>query len=253
MAKRKSLSKKIRFEVFKRDSFTCQYCGKRAPDVILEVDHIHPVADGGTNDVMNLVTSCHDCNAGKGARLLSDGAEVQKQHDQAAILQERRNQLEMMREWTKELANIGDMEDQVCCETFNSGLRGRSLSQAGKQKLSELRRRFGVQLVIEAIEIGVRQYLYLNADGETEAASVRQMFMKLGGICYNLRQRQGDDLGEEKGLLAHRLNVAYGISRGTAYQAIKDISDRGHLEFIHQALNSEDRYWAADMLGLEVD
>lgn len=30
MAKRKSLSKKIRFEVFKRDSFTCQYCGRKA-------------------------------------------------------------------------------------------------------------------------------------------------------------------------------------------------------------------------------
>ena len=43
MSKRKSLSKKIRFEVFKRDKFTCQYCGKTAPNVVLEVDHIEPV------------------------------------------------------------------------------------------------------------------------------------------------------------------------------------------------------------------
>ena len=40
MGQRKTLSKKIRFEVFKRDKFTCQYCGRMSPDVILEVDHI---------------------------------------------------------------------------------------------------------------------------------------------------------------------------------------------------------------------
>lgn len=37
---KKSLTKKIRFEVFKRDSFKCQYCGAAAPDVMLEVDQL---------------------------------------------------------------------------------------------------------------------------------------------------------------------------------------------------------------------
>ena len=37
-----SISKKIRFEVFKRDGFTCQYCGKSPPGVTLEADHIKP-------------------------------------------------------------------------------------------------------------------------------------------------------------------------------------------------------------------
>tara|TARA_R110000787_G_scaffold216199_1_gene325361 strand:+ start:80 stop:616 length:537 start_codon:yes stop_codon:yes gene_type:complete len=70
MTKRKALSKKVRFEVFKRDVFTCQYCGATPPKVILEVDHIIPVASGGENDENNLVTSCFDCNRGKGARSL---------------------------------------------------------------------------------------------------------------------------------------------------------------------------------------
>lgn len=68
--RRKSLSKKTRFDVFKRDGFVCQYCGGHPPDVVLHVDHIHPVADGGTNDIDNLVTSCDSCNLGKGARSL---------------------------------------------------------------------------------------------------------------------------------------------------------------------------------------
>lgn len=64
-SKRQPLSKKIRFEVFKRDKFTCAYCGRKAPDVILEVDHIIPVAKGGDNNITNLITSCIDCNRGK--------------------------------------------------------------------------------------------------------------------------------------------------------------------------------------------
>lgn len=53
--RRKPITKKLRFEVFKRDAFTCQYCGRMVPDVILEVDHINPVANGGDNDIMNLI------------------------------------------------------------------------------------------------------------------------------------------------------------------------------------------------------
>jgi len=63
--KRKPLSKKIRFEVFKRDGFRCVYCGKNPPDVVLEVDHIEPVSKGGSNDINNLTTACFACNRGK--------------------------------------------------------------------------------------------------------------------------------------------------------------------------------------------
>jgi len=59
------ISKKIRFEVFKRDGFTCQYCGKHPPEVTLEVDHIHPKSKKGTDDINNLITACFDCNRGK--------------------------------------------------------------------------------------------------------------------------------------------------------------------------------------------
>ncbi len=60
-----SLTKKIRFEIFKRDSFTCQYCGKTPPEVTLEIDHIIPRPKGGSDDINNLVTACFDCNRGK--------------------------------------------------------------------------------------------------------------------------------------------------------------------------------------------
>jgi hypothetical protein len=63
---RRALSKRVRFEVFKRDSFACQYCGESPPDVILHVDHVVPVREGGSDNMDNLTTSCFACNAGKG-------------------------------------------------------------------------------------------------------------------------------------------------------------------------------------------
>lgn len=71
MAKRVSTGKKLRFEVLKRDGFVCQYCGACPPKVLLVIDHITPVADGGETEIDNLVTACEPCNQGKAARPLS--------------------------------------------------------------------------------------------------------------------------------------------------------------------------------------
>lgn len=65
MADREHMSKRLRFEIFKRDGFRCVYCGASPQDAPLEADHVVAVANGGTNDPENLVTSCKTCNGGK--------------------------------------------------------------------------------------------------------------------------------------------------------------------------------------------
>lgn len=62
---REPISKRLRFEVFKRDAFKCHYCGRNPPTVFLELDHIIPVSKGGTNQIDNLTTACFECNRGK--------------------------------------------------------------------------------------------------------------------------------------------------------------------------------------------
>jgi hypothetical protein len=89
--RRKPLTKRVRFEVFKRDHFTCAYCGAHPPAAILHVDHIHPVSKGGTNDLDNLVTSCSDCNLGKSNRLLKSAPE--SLGAKAKLMKEREEQL----------------------------------------------------------------------------------------------------------------------------------------------------------------
>lgn len=62
----------LRFEVLKRDRFTCTYCGANGAGVELHVDHVLATANGGKTVAANLTTACRDCNLGKGARLLSE-------------------------------------------------------------------------------------------------------------------------------------------------------------------------------------
>lgn len=60
-----AVTKRLRFEILRRDNFACRYCGASAPEVKLTVDHVKPKALGGTDDPSNLVTACAGCNSGK--------------------------------------------------------------------------------------------------------------------------------------------------------------------------------------------
>jgi len=59
------MNQSLRFQVFKRDNFRCQYCGKESGEVILEVDHVTPKSRGGSDNIGNLITACRECNRGK--------------------------------------------------------------------------------------------------------------------------------------------------------------------------------------------
>ena len=59
----RKLSKK---EVFLRDKFTCQYCGKKVPDLTL--DHVVPRRQHGSHTWENVVAACNRCNLRKAGR-----------------------------------------------------------------------------------------------------------------------------------------------------------------------------------------
>lgn len=104
-------STRRRFEIFKRDDFTCQYCGRRSPDVVLEVDHIVPQSSGGSDDVVNLITSCWECNRGKSDVPLAQIVTGEDPHDRAIEILERQRQLE---EYNRVLAQDRERrEDQA--------------------------------------------------------------------------------------------------------------------------------------------
>ncbi|GIH26031.1 hypothetical protein Aph01nite_43410 [Acrocarpospora phusangensis] len=62
-----AVSKSLRMQILRRDNYTCQACGAKAPNVELEVDHVLAEALGGTDEASNLQTLCDPCNSGKAA------------------------------------------------------------------------------------------------------------------------------------------------------------------------------------------
>lgn len=106
-----AISKRLRFEILRRDDSTCRYCGRSAPNVILEIDHIIPVKLGGTNDLLNLVAACHDCNSGKSARALDD-ATIQRA--QLYVIDDLRSSVEKQAALLIEYGNLrASYQDQI--------------------------------------------------------------------------------------------------------------------------------------------
>ena len=65
---------RLRFEIFKRDNFICQYCGRNPKEdkIKIVIEHIIARVNGGKDTADNLTTSCEDCNMGKGDVLLTE-------------------------------------------------------------------------------------------------------------------------------------------------------------------------------------
>lgn len=150
---REKLTKKQRFTILKRDNFTCRYCGRKTPEVILEIDHIVPVSKGGTNDLNNLITSCRDCNRGKGADY-----EVDEEFE----------------------CSLDYYEAEIM------GLTNFFISEKERESLKKLALNYGFQELGTAICIAHNRYF----KGDRE--SLKTMLEKIGGILYNRRKENGN-------------------------------------------------------------
>lgn len=170
--KRKAISKKTRFDVFKRDGFCCHYCGAKPPAVLLHVDHITPVAAGGDNSMDNLITSCDSCNLGKGARELS--VVPQSLADKAKDIAEREAQLAGFMQVMQGKKDRIEDESWAIARIFDSD------ADAGfrKDRLTSIRTFLGklnFYEVQEAAEIAVSRFHY----GQNKC------FQYFCGICWN--------------------------------------------------------------------
>lgn len=209
-SERKSFSKKERYEIFKRDNFTCQYCGQEAPDVILEVDHIKPLAEGGSNSLTNLITSCRDCNRGKGARELNDNTEIKQQKKQLEKLNERRKQLEMLQEWREELLDLKqDQVDRLSNYWSKLTEDQYNFSESFRDEVRDKLGTFSFERILEGLEIAHDNYLKRNDEGNFSQESANLALGKLGGICYIQKQQEENPhiskLHYIKGILRNRL------------------------------------------------
>jgi len=226
---RQQIKKSVRFEVFKRDSFTCQYCGQKAPDVVLEVDHITPVANGGQNEILNLITACKACNAGKSDRSLSETAAINKARAQADQLQERRQQLELIAKWHLSLVDIESdavaQLERLWLESVRSGPNA-CLTDEAKDELRRWSKRYGYEPVCKAIVSAANKLIAAGFVEDTEQRSAS--FWSIPKICCVMRADDNDPgvgrLFYIRGILRRR--CAH-LNEGGCIALLKEARDAG--------------------------
>ena len=70
---RSLMTSKLRQKIKERDDYTCKFCGNsthKEPNLLLEIDHILPVAKGGCTVEDNLQTLCWKCNRAKSSKIM---------------------------------------------------------------------------------------------------------------------------------------------------------------------------------------
>lgn len=239
---RQAIRKSIRFEVFKRDAFTCQYCGQKAPDVVLEIDHITPVADGGDNDIMNLVTACRACNAGKSDKALSDASAVEKSRRQAEDSQERLNQIQMIADWHASLIDI-DAEAVARLEKlwFQSiaAEEGTYLVDRARDELRSVMKRYGFDLACQGVVQAASRFMRKPVGVDQDMAR-NEAFWSIAKICAVLKADQNDPgvarLFYIRGILRNRLNY---LHEGACISVLKEAREFGvSVEWLEQLAKS---------------
>lgn len=245
MVQRKTLSKKLRFEVFKRDSFTCQYCGRSAPDVILHADHIEPVSKGGEDDLLNLVTSCKDCNLGKSNRELSDDAVLRQRKQQLDILQERREQLEMLMEWQRSLIDLESQAQDELANLWSTLCPGFQLNDNGLTNLKKWLGKFSAFELAESMRKATAQYLeYKVGDEKPTQASADTAFLYVPKIANIARVEKEKpyirDLLYIRGILRNRLSRIDYDTMAILEQAVRN---GVNTEDIKLLAKQSDRWW----------
>lgn len=181
---RKSISKKLRFTVFERDNFTCQYCGKtpEKEDTVLQVDHVISVKNGGENDIQNLLTSCFECNIGKGARsTIKKGQPPKSIEEELKRTRERLGQVLAMNEMRKKIVRVKNKIRDEETSWVKEALVGSYTDEIykGVQKVVKTHN-FRLDIALDALEITESRHNYSSFE------SVDSFISYFFGVCRNL-------------------------------------------------------------------
>jgi hypothetical protein len=175
----------VRFEIFKRDQFTCRYCGNKSPKAILEIDHLHPLSAGGTDDPENLITACYECNRGKGARLLSDVPPEENLHEKAVLIAEQELQIRELNHWRSVQMERQNAEMAALFDYWNKCF---DAAPWNKTSVRRFIKNLGYHPVAEAIEAAVSKF------GVTRSRAVSSdAFRYFCGCCWKQIKREDGD------------------------------------------------------------
>lgn len=201
-------SKKLRFSIFKRDNFTCQYCGKAPPNAILEVDHVVSRKDGGGDEEINLITACFTCNRGKGKRSVGvDKLRKGGLKKEIEILKEEKDQLVAYYDFLKQRNKYEKQKLNVFQAAWKEASGdSNSLTESGLKSIIRLTENYRAEDIFRAIKITWDKKWGDNHNDQ---------FKYMCGVLKNLKLER--DSPEEADRLKKAHSVKYKISHACGY------------------------------------
>lgn len=177
-----AVNKKRRFEVFHRDGFTCRYCGRKPPHVVLEADHVIAVANGGGDELENLVTACFDCNRGKSATPLSE--QPDSVEDRVARRREALEQVEaynaLVRDERESRSRVIDDIGVYWCNHIFEKKGERTFGDKRSKSVARFVEKLSLDVIYEAVDIAMERCPPTRSTGYDE-----RTFRYFCGVCWN--------------------------------------------------------------------
>lgn len=168
MALEAKISSKLRFEVFKRDSFTCQDCGQTLPDVVLYVGYKIAPEDGGKPVLLNLITRCYDCSA----------------KEPTDVLSRKREQLELIIEWKKSQQHFEEDSTDLVVAYINSKMDKYSLKKKAEKEVSKALKKYGFVAVMECIDTAAEKTINYDDNGFATHESVEDFIANIHKFLF---------------------------------------------------------------------
>ncbi|MCK4625052.1 MAG: HNH endonuclease [Phycisphaerae bacterium] len=196
MAKRNQVSASLRYSIFERDGFTCQYCGRKAPEVELQADHIVPKAAGGDSEPSNLITSCVECNTGKSSKLTLRPIDNDRIKGRVKSLRERKR---LLKECRKNEKAVEEAWDERTWDSIRFWLRGFGKEPRDKENWTTSQSfynfiraklvKHSYEEMLNSMSIAIGRFAHKNEEEEAQKY--------LGGILRTIHQRREDGILQE--------------------------------------------------------
>lgn len=221
-----AIGKRKRFKIFHRDNFTCQYCGNKPPEVVLEVDHVVSRKDGGGDEEMNLITACFNCNRGKSATSVDIEKKKNKSFKKELdLLKEKKDQLQAYYDFLTEKELIEEEELDIYQECWEKCCEDQySLSDYGLKKIKKLTQKYTAEMIFEAMKIA----------WNAKHVEPDQKFRYMAGVLKQLDLKKNNPEKYESNMQASKymywfFNCWRQQSKGSGYVSthLKDLVKKG--------------------------
>lgn len=178
-SERIKITKRDRFSIFSRDGFTCKYCGKQPPAVLLVIDHVVPISRGGTNHPDNLITACEECNQGKSNKPTAP-SDIPEE-SRLAIAQEQMEVIRIAEETNRAVNASIEMRSSIC--NYYCAVTGETeMSRSLLSQLVNIARDLGPKNAMKCVDVAVMRL------GVPDGSYRERQFAKyVSGIAKHIR------------------------------------------------------------------